>query len=961
MNRPLLATYRLQFNAHFTLAAATAILPYLAALGVTHIYASPLLRARAGSAHGYDIVDHNSLNPEIGGEADWQRFVDQLHERGMGLIVDIVPNHMGVGGDDNAWWLDVLENGEASPHARTFDIDWHPVNRVLRNRILLPFLADHYGAILDRGELRLCLEQWETSASFSIRYGPHRFPIDPRTYPQILSQARKVLLTTPAARGLAELNSVIDHCQAIPRRTEVSRDKRARRSAAVGDCKQRLGRLFRRHRHIRDTVRQVIAILNGRPGDRGSFNALHHLLQAQSYRLAYWRVATDEINYRRFFDINDLAGIRMERQPVFEATHRLIGRWIAGDLVDGLRLDHVDGLHDPQGYCRQLQDLAGRLRPRAAGNAGGFPVWVEKILVRDEAIPTDWPVAGSTGYEVGKLINDLFVYPGALGLFDRFYRSLTGEQENFDRVLYHSKKHIIQATLSGEMSVLANLLYRIAQQDRHSRDFTYESLRQALTEIVACFPVYRTYIRPDRIDDPDRAYASRAVARAKFLNRRAETQAFDFILQLLTGMAPPEGRLRGRSLNMEFVQRFQQFTAPVMAKGMEDTAFYRYHRLLSLNEIGSDPRVFGTSLQHFHSGNEQRLTQRPDNLICTSTHDSKRGEDVRSRINVLTEIPGEWQHKVLGWRRMNRKLRTRVDGAGAPSRNDEYLIYQTLLGSWPLGPMATEAQAAYCRRIKAYLRKAVREAKSSSAWINPNHGYEEAVDHFVEGLLQSSSPNPFLDDFIPWQRRVSRFGLLNSLGQTLIRLTVPGVPDSYQGTEFWTFDLVDPDNRHAVDFELRQAALENLQQREASEGASRLARDLLEHLADGQAKLFLIGHTLRLRRARPDLFRRGDYLPLMAQGPKAEHLCAYGRKREDQCCLVVVPRWLARLTGFNGDWPLAGTWNDSRLAAPSQWGHRAYRNIFTNRLVQPRDSAEGALFAVADLLTDFPVALLIRE
>ena len=961
MNRPLLASYRLQFNAHFTLACATGILPYLAALGVTHIYASPLLRARAGSSHGYDIVNHNSLNPEIGSEADLQRFVDQLHERGMGLIVDIVPNHMGVGGDDNAWWLDVLEHGEASPHAQTFDIDWHPVNRVLRNRILLPFLADHYGEILDRGDLRLCFERTDESASFSARYGPHRFPIDPRTWPQILSPVRKLLLGTAGARGIAELTSVIDHCQAIPRRTEVSREKRALRTVASDACKLRLGRLWRRHPPVRDALQQVIEALNGQPGDRGSFNGLHHLLQAQSYRLAYWRVATDEINYRRFFDINDLAGIRMERRPVFEATHRLIGQWIAGDLVDGLRLDHVDGLHDPRGYCRQLQDLARRLRPREDSPTRRFPVWVEKILVRDEVIPADWPVAGTTGYEAGKLINDLFVYPGALGLFDRFYRSLTGEQENFDQVLYRSKKDVIQATLSGEMSVLANLLYRIAQQDRHSRDFTYESLRQALTEIVACLPVYRTYIRPDRIDDSDKSYLSRAVARAKFLNRRTETLAFDYILQLLTGISPPDGQPRERPQSMAFVQRFQQFTAPVMAKGMEDTAFYRYHRLVSLNEIGADPRVFGTSLQHFHSCNEQRSANRPDNLLCTSTHDSKRGEDVRARLNVLTEIPGEWQQKVLLWRRINRNLRGRVDAAAAPSRNDEYLIYQTLLGSWPVQPLDAGAQGAYCQRIKAYLRKAVREAKTSSSWINPAPLYEEAVERFIEGLLGTGGPNPFLDDFVPWQRRVARFGLLNSLGQTLIRLTLPGVPDCYQGTEFWTFDLVDPDNRHPVDFDRRRAALAKLQQRELSEGAAALARDLLEQLEDGRAKLFLIWQSLRLRQARPDLFRRGDYQPLMAQGPRADHLCAYGRKLRDQCCLVVVPRWLARLTGFNGHWPLAGIWGDSRLAAPAQWGHHPYRNVLTNRLIQPRDSAEGALFAVADLLADFPVALLVRE
>ncbi len=958
MSPPLRATYRLQFNAGFPLAKATAIVPYLAELGVSHVYASPLLKARAGSAHGYDIVDHNALNPEIGDEADFVRFVETLRRHGMGLIVDIVPNHMGVGGDDNHWWLDVLEHGEASTHAQAFDIDWHPVNRVLRNRVLLPFLGDHYGTVLEGGELHLALSFRDDMGAFDVSYGPHRFPIDPRTYPMILAEVRLILGTAAPDPACERLDAIIAGCLALPRRTETTVARKWRRQQESVVYKRMLARLCQDYPMIQKAIGDRLSVLNGEKGRPDSFDGLHRLLQAQAYRLAYWRVATDEINYRRFFDINDLAGVRVEAPAIFEATHGLIRRWVTEGQVDGLRLDHIDGLSDPLDYCRRLQALCRTHRP---ASQDPFPLWVEKVLEPGELLPTDWPVAGTTGYEAGRLINDLFIRRDAADRMDRSYRRFCGEERSFSTLLYHSRKHVIEATLSGEMSVLANLLYGIAQQDRHSRDFTYRALRSALTEIIACLPVYRTYIREGDITAADRHHLERATQRARTANRRSDPQIFDFIVGIL--LREPETVPGGNhpTSRIRFIRRFQQFTAPVMAKGKEDTAFYNYHRLVSLNEIGSDPGTFGISLGSFHEPNSRRRDCWPQSLVTTATHDSKRGEDVRARLNVLSEVPEQWQQRVRRWRGLNQHLRGRVAGAPAPSAADEYLLYQTLFGSWPLQAPDPEGHQAYLERILAYMNKAVREAKTHSAWINPDPDYEGALDRFVRGVLEPTGSNGFLKDFIPWQQRLVRFGLLNGLSQTLLRLTIPGVPDTYQGNEFWTMDLVDPDNRHPVDFTARQEALEALRQQYENPGPEALAIALRDNLEDGRIKLYLIWRILTLRRETPELFHHGDYQPLPARGAREDHVCSFARNLGQRQCIVVAPRWFASLNEAGGTVCRETDWRDTRLIAPGPWSSRRYRDIFTGRTLQALDSPDGALIPLATAMPDFPVALLIPE
>ncbi|MGD2113096.1 MAG: malto-oligosyltrehalose synthase, partial [Gammaproteobacteria bacterium] len=782
MNAPATpgATYRLQFNRNFTFADTGPVIGYLHRLGITHVYASPFLKARSGSPHGYDIVDHNALNPEIGTPASFSAYIRALRRHGMGQLLDIVPNHMGVGGDDNAWWLDVLEHGEASPYASYFDIDWRPLNRLLHNKVLLPFLGDHYGTVLERGELQLLFVPGQ--GAFGIRYYEHLFPLDPRTYPQILDLARDALVQRGgSSRDAAhQLAALVADCRSLPRRTALSAPRRAQRRQLGAACKQRLARLYREYPELSACIGHAVARFQGNPGSPASFDLLHRLLEAQSYRLAHWRVATDEINYRRFFDVNELAGIRMDNSEVFDATHRLIERLVTGGQVHGLRIDHPDGLSDPYDYCCRLQRLPWPAARNAGAEARGY-LLVEKILASHERLPADWPVAGTTGYDFAQLLNGLYVYPDAVQPLNRCYARFTGCTLDFDAVLRERKLLIIHSAMTGELGVLANLASAIARSDRHTRDFTYHRLRDALAEIVACFPVYRTYITRRGISEEDRRYLHWAIELAKKHSPAVDLEVFDFLQRLLTLHHSSGPGVRIRRQLAEFALRFQQYTAPVMAKGMEDTACYVYNRLVSLNDVGFDPRTFGITLNAFHHENRQRLADWPQAMLTTSTHDSKRGEDVRARINVLSELPGEWERHLLRWSRVNRDRKRLVGAVRSPSRNDEYFLYQTLIGTWPLEPLDAAGLAAYRERIEAYMLKAIKEAKVHTSWINPNQDYEEAMRHFVQAVLDHPDRNPFLADFLPFVRRVAGFGLLNGLSQVLLKLTVPGVPDIYQG------------------------------------------------------------------------------------------------------------------------------------------------------------------------------------
>lgn len=948
------ATYRLQLNRDFGFDAASNIVPYLHALGVSHVYASPILKARSGSPHGYDIVDHNSLNPELGDQESFQRLIDTLHAHGMGLIVDIVPNHMGVGGDDNAWWLHVLEHGQSSPYAAYFDIDWNPLKEGLRSKVLLPVLGDHYGTVLEKGELNLCFAA--EAGEFSVRYYAHRLPIDPRSYGQILAASLSEAPDMPELRELITLSTT------IPARNDATPGSTEKRQEDSTRLKQRLRDLCNDNASLQKHLQQQVERISGHHGDAASFDALHNLLEMQAYRLAYWRVASDEINYRRFFDINELAGVRMEHTPVFADTHRLLLQLVTQGSVDGLRIDHPDGLYDPAQY---FSDLQARLdnQEAAPGTANGQRLYmvVEKILAAYEHLPRDWPVHGTTGYEFARLVTGLFVRPDNEHKLERVYQRFIGHALDFESTLYESKKLVARSMLSSELTVLASQLDAIAQGSRYTRDFTLNGLRDALTETVACFPVYRTYIARGRGSDQDRRFIEWAIAQAKKRSPAADVSIFDFIRNVLLMEELPLDPLSGVYEQVSrFVMRFQQYSAPVMAKAMEDTALYRYNRLLSVNDVGGDPRHFGTSVDAFHYANAQRRDNWPHAMIHTSTHDSKRGEDVHARLNVLSEIPELWGRHLGRWRRLNRTHHRESNGQRVPSGNDEYLLYQTLVGTWPQDVPDENGLELYRERIVAYMLKAMREAKVRTSWINPNAEYEQGVEHFVRTLLRAAD-TAFTTDLAAFSRRVARYGYLNALAQTALKLTSPGVPDIYQGNEMWAFNLVDPDNRRPVDYARRQHCLQQLGELPADEPSLRtVLADMIAQREDGRAKLYLTWKMLGLRREFEALFTHGDYSALASNGERAEHLCAFARVRHEQSVVVLAPRWLASLADEAGDLPPPDVlWRDTCLTLPSQPAVNNYRNVLTNESVDVERREAGNIVRIDRLLATFPVSVLV--
>jgi len=949
------ATYRLQLNRDFTFAQATAIVPYLSELGISHCYVSPCLKARAGSTHGYDIVDHNSLNPEIGTPGDFDRFVAALHEQGMGLILDIVPNHMGVMGSDNAWWLDVLENGESSIYASFFDIDWHPIKAELHGKVLIAVLHDHYGVVLESGELKLVFHA--ERGEFDVTYRDHRFPVDPREYPRILEHCPAALVAELGEQNpdLLEFQSLITAFGHLPARSESSSDRIAERNRDKEIHKRRLAELCARSPEVTACIRRAAGAINGTPDNPASFEELHELIKAQAFRLANWRVASDDINYRRFFDTNDLAGICVENEGVFEATHRLVLSLMADGKVDGLRVDHPDGLYDPRQYFERLnQGIA--LAAKNSENSSHYVV-IEKILSCGEQLPSEWPVCGTTGYDFTNLVNGVFVSPGAAMKLERTYRTFIDDEINVDDLAYRCRKLIMRVALASELNVLANQLAAIALSKRRTCDFTLNSLRDGLTEVVASFPVYRTYVNSAGVSEKDVRYIRSAIGSAKWRSPAADTSIFDFLGQvLLTSIAEGQDPAY-RNAVTTFAMRFQQFTGPVMAKGLEDTAFYRYNRLVSLDEVGSDFHRFGTTTSEFHLANQERLRSWPLTMLTTSTHDTKRSEDVRARINVLSEIPGEWRLQVRQWKRLNRNHRRVVNNKAAPSPNDEYLLYQTLVGAWPSTSLdETDSWKNFCERMENYMLKAIREAKQNTSWINRNREYETAVSSFVRAVLKPGAENRFLDDFVPFQHRVARIGLWNSLAQTLLKLTCPGVPDTYQGNELWDFSLVDPDNRRPVDYARRRQMLQSI--REAGTDSAKLTARLMETPEDGPIKLYVIWKTLCLRRQWPDLFQEGEYLPLTVEGVKASHVVAYARKRETSTVLVVVPRLTAGLLN-EMDLPPIGprVWEDTQVVLPFCSGSEKYCNAFTGEVLDVEKTDRHPRIAVSMVLAEFPVAL----
>jgi (1->4)-alpha-D-glucan 1-alpha-D-glucosylmutase len=984
------ATYRIQFHAGFTFRAARELVPYLHALGITHLYASPYLKARPGSQHGYDIVDHQSLNPEIGSEDDYNAWVEELHAHGMGQILDVVPNHMGIVGNHNAWWNDILENGPASPYANFFDIDWYSSFKLeLREKVLLPILGENYGQVLEARQLQLQFQD----GVFAIAYFDHRFPVSPCTYDRILEHDLPELEQTlgPAALPFLEYQSIGTAIKHLPRRNERDTVRIAERLREKEVIKRRLATLAADVPAVQAFIARNVELFNGRPGDSRSLDLLDSLLNAQAYRLCYWRVAADEINYRRFFDVNELAALSMERPDVFTATHQLVLRLLRERKIDGLRIDHPDGLYDPREYLERLQrhyvleclravyearpEMEAPLREEIKARQQRGEAWLqrplyvlaEKILGKGEPIPEDWPVHGTTGYEFLNTLNGLFVDPGNAATFQRLYQRWLGPDgqgkwaASFADIVYQKKFLILQVSLSSELHMLGHQLDQLSERDRWSRDFTLNSLRHALREIIACFPVYRSYITIQGIHTRDRYYVETAVARAKRKNPAISASLFDFVRDTLLLRPPPSGA-EVRAEQCRFAGKFQQVTAPVMAKGLEDTAFYVYNRLLSLNEVGGDPERFGVQPASFHHQNKDRQVRWPRALSATATHDTKRGEDMRARLNVLSEIPGEWQQALRRWHRFNKKHRTQLEDQVVPDRNEEYFLYQTLIGAWPLEVCTPEEFAVFVERIQAYAQKAFHEAKVHTSWVNANPAFDEAARQFIARILDEPRNQRFLDDLRAFQRRISHFGLFNALSQAVLKMTSPGIPDTFQGTELWDFSLVDPDNRRPVDYARRRQLLDELEAQAAAGEEAELARELTATKEDGRIKLFVTYQTLRCRRDHAGLFSVGEYLPAETSGLYGDNVFAFVRRWEGRCAVVAAPRLLTRLPTEGGQAPLGeGVWGDTMLLLAGVRPGQPLRNLYTGEIQTPAPAQGLAALPAAEVFRDFPVALLLAQ
>lgn len=921
------ATYRLQFHEGFGFRAAAALAPYLAKLGVSHVYASPYLAARPGSTHGYDIVDHARLNAELGCEADFRAMVAAFRKHGLGQVLDFVPNHMGVGGADNPWWLDVLEWGPASDYAGWFDIDWESDRRYLQGKLLIPFLGDQYGAVLEAGQLSLRFDP--ARGAFAIwAYDTHKLPICPLHYDRVLGNQHP------------ELERLGDAFSGLP-------NWRPRVAQHARDLQCELAHLARERADVRDAIDAALARLNVQPGEPDTWRQLHALIQDQHWRPAHFRVAADDINYRRFFNINELAGLRMELPELFDRAHRLVFSLLQDGTVDGLRIDHVDGLLDPKEYLVRLRERAPR----------PFYLVVEKILSRHEALREDWPVQGTTGYEFANLLIGLLVDPAGEVGFTRTYADFTRGDQPFRRIVRDSKLRIMRSEMASELNTLAGDAARVAQQNPRTADFTRNILHQGLMEIVACFPVYRTYV--DRMGTPtdnDRRDIDWAVAQARRHQTDIDPSVFDFLHGLLLAdlVAQPRSGFSRHAVT-RFAMRLQQYSGPVMAKGLEDTAFYRYNRFVALNEVGGHPDHFAIPVTAFHKANAQRARHWPHAMLTTSTHDTKRGEDTRARLAVLSEMPEEWARQAEAWSGILRARRADVEGTAAPDRNDEYLFYQLLLGAWPMeltgeSPLDPEAVRAFAVRVERAMVKSIREAKRHSSWAAPNAAYEDAVVSFVRDALDTARSTAFFGEFLPFQELVARLGVRNSLVQTALKLTVPGVPDTYQGAELWDFSLVDPDNRRPVNFDMRESLLTEVSAlREGDRGAA--VPGMMATWRDGRIKLALTSALLAYRRAHPDLFAFGSYEPLATAGPKADRICAFARSHANDALVVLAARFPAR---HDAD----PAWLGTEVTWPSfPFDGGGWVDLLSGRPVK----GQGATIEAAGLLSVLPIAVLVPE
>ena len=928
--RTITATYRLQLNEDFGFDAARGLVDYLDALGVSHAYSSPYMTAAPGSKHGYDMVDPKALNPEIGSERAYLEWTEALAAKEMGHIVDVVPNHMAAS-THNAWWMDVLENGQSSLYAEHFDIEWHPHKEALADKVLLPVLGAQYGEVLEKGELQI----ERRGGAFFVRYWERRFPAGPRTLWPLLERAILRLDAPQSDPHREELESIVTGLKHLPLRTETDPERQKERRREKEVLKRRLGALAEAPA-IAGAIDAEVALANGTPGEVKSFDELDRILMEQSYRLAYWRVATEEINYRRFFDINELAAIRVESDAVFDDTHELLLRLVADGRVQGVRLDHTDGLYDPAEYFSKLR--------RSIQNVGDGPrrdvyMVAEKILSLGEELPTRWPIEGTTGYDFLVQASGVFVDRSAEKELTRIYQMATTDTRPFSEHARESKRAIMRSSLSSEIHMLSRRLERIAMRDRRSRDFTLPMLHRAVAETIAAFPVYRTYIRPDGArEQTDEQIIRRATRLAQRRNPEVVHSVFEFLrdlllLQDLDAAAIDDDDRRAR---IQFAMRFQQITGPVMAKSVEDSSFYTYLRFVALNEVGGAPERFGTTIAELHAGNELRQARWPRTMTATSTHDTKRGEDVRARLAVLTEIPETWEAWVREWLAIGSDHLVNVDDESAPSLADQYLFFQTALGAYPL----MDGTEGFITRLADYAVKAAREAKQHTSWLAPNEGYEAVLKDFIAKMMSLEAFETSLETAAD---SIAPYGVSNSLGQVLLKIASPGIPDTYQGSELWDLRLVDPDNRTAVDYEERREALKAL-----DTGKAR-PRELLASYRDGRVKLHVLRAGLRLRREMPKVFLEGDYVQMDA----GEDVVAFSRNHAEGSVLAVITRRPHHVTGGRAPFAIDDVWGDRSIAIPrGEW----------------RDALTGATHVVAStglaaarVFTELPVSLLVRR
>ncbi len=920
------ATYRLQLHKGFGFREARAIVDYLDELGISHAYASPYMKAEPGSTHGYNLVDPRQLNPEVGTEREYLDFMETLAAKDMGHIVDVVPNHMAATAN-NPWWVDVLENGPSSVYADYFDIEWYPQKEALQNKVLLAVLGAQYGDVLEKGELRL----ERRGGAFFVTYWERSLPANPRSVWPLLERAGARLQASGDDPRRHELESIVTGLKNLPARTETDPERQKERAREKEVIKRRLAALAE-DAAVAQAIDDELVSVNGTPGDPHSFDELDAILQEQSYRLAFWRVATEEINYRRFFDVNDLAAIRMESDAVFDDAHQLLLKLIAEGRVQGVRLDHTDGLYDPAEYFTKLRRAIEKVT--AGSSRREMYVVAEKILGAGEELPARWNIDGTTGYEFLVQASGVFIDRAAEQDFTRLYHEVTGDPRAFAEHARESKRAIMRSSLSSEIHMLSRRLERIAMRDRRSRDYTLPMLHRAVAETIAAFPVYRTYIRPDGSREPtDEQIVRRATRGAQRRNPEVVPSVFDFLRDVLLLAREPlddEDRLA----RIQFSMRFQQITGPVTAKSIEDTAFYTYVRFVALNEVGGGPERFGTTIAELHAASGARRQKWARSMTATSTHDTKRGEDVRARLAVLSELPATWELWVREWLLYATSHVTAVEDEIAPSAVDQYLFFQTAFGAYPLASGTDD----FIERLVAYAIKAAREAKQRTSWLSPDEAYEAALVSFVTGMMTNDA---FAASLAAKVEALAPYGASNGLGQVVLKIASPGVPDTYQGSELWDLSLVDPDNRRPIDYEGRRAALRSM------DGAR--ARDLLESYRDGRVKLHVLRAGMRLRRAMPKTFLEGDYVPIDA----GEDVIAFARNHTEGSVVCAVTRRPYRVTRGQAPFAIDDVWGDRKVPIPrGEW-----RDALTG--AAHHVDAEG--LGAARLFEQLPVALLVSS